>query len=275
MIRAILANAAGATATSIALAFAARSATLGIGFMPILVVSALSALALNTLLLVQARRERARLRGVAQRAMRTAEEDRRRMARDVSEEAAQTLASALLHLRAVPAGSSPADQESLRGARGAIIATMERLERGTGGFHPDLLDLLGMEAALLSMARTARDRVGLKLHTELRPVGALEEPARLALFRVAQEAIDNVVDHANASALCLTTRPEKGMAMVIVEDNGRGFNVREARRGSGTALGLSSMQEVAAYWGGVVRIESRVGSGTRVEIRFPLESCAR
>lgn len=269
--RAILANAAGATTTLIVLMIASRSASGWSEFVPILVISAVSALILNALLVAEAARERARLRGVAARAIRVSDEDRRRIARDVNGEAAQTLASALLHLKAVPAGSSREELNGIRDARGAIIATMERLEQGADDLRPTLLDLLGTEAALLSMARSACDRAGLELHGEIHPLGRLADGPRLALARVVQEAIDNVIDHAMATELELTTRAVADTALVSVSDDGRGFNVRSALRTPDTALGLSSMRELAAYWGGSVRIESRPGSGTRVDIRFPLD----
>ncbi|HUF13944.1 MAG TPA: ATP-binding protein [Longimicrobiales bacterium] len=272
MMRAILANTAGATATAIALVIAARSASDWLELVPILLISAVAAFTLNFVLVVRAQRERTRLRGVALRALRVSDEDRRRRARDVNEEAAQTLASALLHLRAVPPGPSDGGQESIRGVRGAIVATMERLEKGADPLRPALLDMLGAEAALLSMARTACERVGIHLDADMRPLGPLADAPRLALLHIVQEAIDNVVDHAHARVLRLTTCAVDSAAVVIVQDDGRGFSVRHALRSSDHALGLSSMREMAAYWDGSVRIESRSGSGTCVEIRFPLQA---
>lgn len=266
---AVFLNAAGATATSAALLLAGRYASGWPTMAAIVAVSAVLALTLNALLHVRARAERMRLRGVAVRAIRASEEQRQALAHTLSGEAAQSLAGALLHLKAAQGAVDEGGSARIGDARSAIVATMERLERNSAALGPSTLDLLGPEAALVSHARITCERAGLRFHAEAGPLGPLSTGAHTVLFRIAQDAVENVVEHAHASELRLITGHENGMARVVVSDDGGGFDPRAALRQPGGALGLSTMAELAAYWGGDVRIESRRGSGTRIEIRLP------
>lgn len=276
----VLANAAGATATSAALLLAGRYATGWRPIVAILVVSAVLAAALNVTLRLRAQHERTRMRGVALRALRASEQEREEVARALGDEATQLLAGALLNLRAARASRSDRTSASalepgadqLGNARSAIIATMEHLERGSSAMRSSLMDLLGPEAALLSLARTACEHADLRLRADAGVLGPIPAGARMALFRITQDAIENVVQHAHATELILETGHDGREAIVALEDDGDGFDARRALREPGSALGLSTMSELAAYWGGSVRIRSRVGAGTRVEVRFPLKS---
>lgn len=269
---ALLANAAGASATSAALLIAGQR---GIGWpaiTAIMIVSAVLAVTLNVLLRVRARQERMRMRHVAVRAMRASEEEREELARTLSDEAAQKLAGALLHLKAARASQAEGDDDRLAPARMAIVATMEQLERRSAALRPSLVDLVSAEAAIASFASTACEAAGLRLSATIEKTGPLASGAGTALFRIAQEAVQNVVEHAHASELRLEIGREGSESVVVVEDDGRGFDARTAFRQPGGALGLTTMTEVAAYWGGSVRIARRPGSGTRVEIRFPVKA---
>lgn len=269
---AVFANAVGASATSAALLIAGQR---GIGWpaiAAIMVVSAVLAVTLNVLLRVRARQERMRMRHVAVRAMRASEEEREELARTLSDEAAQTLAGALLHLKAARAIAPDGEEDWLTHARRAIVATMEQLEKGSAALKPSLLELVSTEAAIASMARGACDAEGIRLNAKIGGLGPLSSGRAMALFRITQEAIDNVVEHAHASELRLETGRDGSDAVVVIRDDGAGFEVRTTIRPTGGALGLSTMSELAAYWGGSVRFDSRPGSGTRVEIRLSLET---
>lgn len=267
---AVFVNVAGATATSAALLVAGHYASGWPVIVAIVAASAVLALTLNVWLRVRVREDQMRLRGVAVRAIRASEEERQALAHSLSDEAAQALAGALLHLKAARTEAGTAGSDRIGDARSVIVETMERLERNSAALAPSVLELLGPEAALVSLARSACERAGLRFHADAAWLGPLSKPARAAIVRITQDAIENAVEHANATEIRLATGHEDGMARVVVSDDGCGFDSRAVLRRPGGALGLSTMTELAAYWGGQVRIESRTGSGTRIEIRLPM-----
>jgi two-component system sensor histidine kinase DegS len=100
---------------------------------------------------------------------------------------------------------------------------------------------------------------------------SLDEAVRITIFRIIQEALNNVVKHADASHVDLSLEFKENLARIRVRDNGCGFNpdlVRLTRVGR-TSLGLAGMEERAALLGGVVNIQSRPGYGTEVEAVIP------
>jgi|GEM_PF-276754 len=218
---------------------------------------------------VQAGRDR--LRAVASRALSNAEEDRRRVSAELQEDAAQSLASVLVLLRGLRR-AEPSERERLLGqVREGVVLAIERLRSCATDLRPSGLDMLGVGSAIETYARQAAGRAGLELDVRAAPL-ALHGDARLALFRVAEQAIDNVVDHAAARVLRIRMKEREGEAQVVVEDDGRGFSLTDVLSTADRAVGLFAMQETAAYFGGAVGFHSRPGGGTRVEIVFPLES---
>jgi signal transduction histidine kinase len=96
----------------------------------------------------------------------------------------------------------------------------------------------------------------------------------ITLFRIAQEAITNVAKHARAQCASVTVTRREGHLVLLVEDDGCGFDVADTRRSSRRTdhLGLVGMEERAALLGGTVRVESAPGKGTTVLAEVPLES---
>jgi signal transduction histidine kinase len=110
-------------------------------------------------------------------------------------------------------------------------------------------------------------RDGLKV--DLRVTEVRELPARydLALYRIIQEALNNVVKHANTDTATVTLRLGKTSILVMIEDEGVGFDPHSIRKGM-TTLGLTSMRERAELLGGTFRLESQPGVGTRIVVEI-------
>jgi two-component system sensor histidine kinase UhpB len=102
------------------------------------------------------------------------------------------------------------------------------------------------------------------------PTGALSPEVELALYRILQEALSNVVRHAGASHARVRIGRADGVVEAIVEDDGRGFRVDRVLSAGDAGLGLFGMKERAASLGGDVRVESEPGRGTRVSVRIPV-----
>ncbi len=214
---------------------------------------------------------RRRLREIAARALDAAEEERKRISRELHDGTAQTLAALRVRLRLARAAREDADRAALlEEVSEEIGAAMEEIRRIARGLRPPALDMLGLAPAIESHARSVAEATGLAVDIELDPVGGLIMPhAELALYRVLQEALSNVVRHAHAKRVRIQLRRRAGCIEAVVEDDGRGFSVEEALTDGDRGLGLFGMKERASYVGGRVEIASERGVGTRVCVTIP------
>lgn len=214
---------------------------------------------------------RRQLREIAARALRAEEEERKRIARELHDETAQTLAALLIRLRLARGANDAAARDAmLDDVRQEIADALEGVRRFARGLRPPALDELGLVPAIESYARMLENASGLDVEIDADPIGGLLTPeAELALYRVIQEALSNAVRHAGASKVTVRIRPKPGLLVATVEDNGRGFDVAKVMTGQGSGLGLFGMKERAGYMGGRLDILSEPGRGTRVVVDIP------
>ncbi|HEX8360553.1 MAG TPA: sensor histidine kinase [Longimicrobium sp.] len=217
---------------------------------------------------------RERLREVAARALYAAEEERKRIARELHDETAQLLAVLLIRIRVVRNASDPEALEVLLDEmRREIGAALEGVRRFARGLRPPALDELGLIPAIESHIRSVAEVAGFPVRLDAEGVDcALSPEAELAVYRIVQEALSNVVRHAGAASALVRIEREPEQLVVCVEDDGRGFDVARVRNAGG--LGLFGMSERAAYLGGRVDIRSTPGGGTRVRAEIPLSAAA-
>lgn len=209
-------------------------------------------------------------RALAGRLIAAAEEERRRVARDLHDNVCQQLA--FLCITASRLKQSPA----LAGADEAALVA--RLREGLGDvtddirefshrLHPALLEMEGLVTALGSLADEVRTHpldVRLTLGEDLEPV---PPDAALCLFRVAQEGLQNVVRHSGAAGAEVILVREPGALSLTIRDSGKGFDPEAAREAGG--LGLMSMAERVRLLDGTLTIRSRPGAGTELSVRIP------
>jgi two-component system, NarL family, sensor histidine kinase UhpB len=214
--------------------------------------------------------DRQRLRDVAARAFRAQEAERLRIARELQEDTAQTLSTGLFLLRA-------ARQTEERGARDEMLDELrDNLTRTTDAIrgyarvlHPPALKDLGLVAALESYARSLSSSSGLEVQIVADDIsGVLPIEGELALYRIVQEALGNVVRHARATAVLVRVRNAGDAVRTLVEDDGCGFSLEEAEARL-PSLGLFGMRERALSVGGTVEIDSIPGDGTSVRVSIP------
>jgi len=220
------------------------------------------------------------LRGqLLEQAIAAQEDERRRIARELHDQTGQALTSLLVWLRALeaeahgPAGVtvSPARLQELK----TIVAdTLDGVRNLALELRPSVLDDLGLAPTLQRYVRTFQDRhqVAIDFQTVGLDGVRLPPPVETALYRIAQEALTNVIRHAGASRVSLLLAVRQGTAVLIVEDDGAGFDVNRLLHGpvDERRLGLSGMQERAELVGGRLTIESAPGSGTTVFVEVPL-----
>jgi signal transduction histidine kinase len=218
--------------------------------------------------LIEVTEARQELRELSAKLVTTQETERKNLSRELHDAVGQSLSAVQFELHDLAVALRP-DQDDLRGrvdrlrelVEGclAMIRNMARLLR------PAMLDDLGLAAALEGQAREISRYTG--VHVTVQASGLSEElpdEHKICLFRIAQEALNNVCRHANANAAKITLGTASGWVSATIEDDGRGF-----RPGQTKGLGLIGMQERVANLGGTLGIHSEPGKGTKIEVRLP------
>ena len=211
-----------------------------------------------------ARRMR-QLEALSRKLIAAQEAERRAVARELHDDFGQVLTALKLNLQR----RERDDAESIALVDGAI-ARMRDLAQD---LRPPLLDERGLEASLHWYVEREAGRAGLAFHVtaaalEPRPPVSVETTC----FRIAQEALTNVIRHAHARVVNVELSEADGFLLLVVRDDGRGFDVAaaRARAASGASQGLLSMQERAALAGGELAIVSATDRGTTIRAKLPL-----
>ncbi|OGO36041.1 MAG: hypothetical protein A2W35_15155 [Chloroflexi bacterium RBG_16_57_11] len=211
--------------------------------------------------------ERARLAQQAE--MAAVVQERQRLARELHDSVTQLLYSQVLFsgasLKVLRQGNTSLAEQHLARIEQAAQQALKEMRLLVYELRPsnDLDEGLG--SALQRRLEAVEKRSGIHAHLALHREPHLEPPIALALFRIAEEALNNTLKHAQASAVQVSLRAENGRLTLEILDDGRGFDPSENPHGG---MGLANMRERAAALGSALEISSTVGHGTRVVVRI-------
>lgn len=195
--------------------------------------------------------------------------ERRRLARELHDETGQALTSILLGLRAVEEAAGTAEmREAASGLRELVVATLQDVRRLAVQLRPTALDDFGLAPALERLVQTFSEATDIRVELEAQ-LGSERLPAEVetTLYRIVQEALTNIIKHAEASNVSILLVRRDGSATVVIEDDGKGFEPGATREGG---LGLEGMRERAELHDGRLTIESSPDSGTTLAVEVPL-----
>jgi two-component system sensor histidine kinase UhpB len=202
------------------------------------------------------------------------EDERARIARDLHDSLGQQLTALRLALERHQQKLTAPD-DALVHALSLTGTLSEQIDFLAWELRPAVLDDLGLAAALPRFIDAWSAHVGIptKFTNEGFASGQLTHDAEVAFYRVAQEALNNVAKHAHAGRADVVLTASDGVVVMVVEDNGTGFDIADA--GAATnGIGLASMGERAALVGASLDIESEAGKGTCVYLRAPFNGVA-
>jgi len=235
-------------------------------------VAASAAIAIeNSTLFAEIQRSRERLQALSRRQVEMQEDERRALARELHDEIGQLLTGLKLTLDMLAGTVTAEGLESLRESQELVAALMRDIRDLSLNLRPPILDDLGLLPALLWQI----ERYTLRTHVQVtfRHSGLDSRPCspavETAAYRIVQEALTNVARHAQVEAVRVWVRVMKGELVIIVEDQGGGFD-QSLVSTSGFSVGLVGMQERVTLLGGRLHIESSPGAGTRVAVTLPL-----
>jgi signal transduction histidine kinase len=225
------------------------------------------------------KRGRQRYQRLLQHSLAAQEEERKRIARELHDETSQTITSLTLTLQAITemaeAGGvgDPEFMDRIRAAHASAILAGNEIVKLMKELRPTLLDELGLPAAIHRYARDTLQSHGIDVLAEFKCRDERFGPeVELTLFRIAQGAIGNILEHSGAKSASIGLECDDSECVLHVKDDGKGFDVSKLTRvsSSGRGAGLFTMKERAKLVGGRCRIKSQPGRGTDIAVRIPL-----
>lgn len=228
----------------------------------------------NSRLHEETKRQQEMLRALARRLAEAEEAEWQRLARELHDQVGQSLTALGINLnilRASLAGEAPgALQARLEDSLMLLEQVTQRVRNLMVDLRPPVLDDYGLTAALRWYGEQHAARLGIAVQVRNgKAMPRLSPSVEIALFRIFQEALTNVVKHAQATQVTVSLEEDLETVRMIIADNGVGFDpARQAGPGTPPTWGLITMAERALAVGGRFRIESRPGEGTRVIVEI-------
>lgn len=216
-------------------------------------------------MLARLREER---RAGARAALIAQERERRRIARSLHDEAGQTLTAVALEIDRVAAQAPEEQRPRITALASELERTLAEIRRIARELRPEALDDLGLVNALIALSTRLARQGGIRIERRLGDgLPPLSEDVELVVYRVAQEALTNVLRHSGAGSCVLELRAAEGWLTLLVVDDGRGMPPQPDE----ATIGIEGMRERALLVGGQLRVESPPQGGTSVLLRIPVD----
>ena len=190
--------------------------------------------------------------------------ERTRLARELHDETGQALASIRLGLKTL---ERQVGVEPLIQIRELVASALDDVRRLTVELRPPALDDFGLAPALERLTSVVTDRSEIEIQLSVRSPLELSAEYETALYRIVQEALTNIVKHADAHSVSIVVTSAGGMIRAVIEDDGNGFEPEAVRA---EALGLVGMRERVSLLGGRFAVDSTPGLGTTLLVELPL-----
>jgi signal transduction histidine kinase len=200
------------------------------------------------------------------------EQERRRIGRELHDEAGQSLMLLRLQLEMIERDAAPELRPRLAEARGIAERTVTELRRIIAALSPAVLDHLGLERALRQLGARFHKMHAAQLRVAIpKGAAAVSPQVQEVIYRVAQESLQNIAKHSQAQHVNLSLRAADEYVRLSVSDDGAGFNAETAGK-KPMSFGLAGMRERAALLGGTLALRSVPGKGTSVVLQLPRDS---
>jgi PAS domain S-box-containing protein len=209
------------------------------------------------------------LRALSRRLVEAEEAERRRIARELHDRVGQNLSALNINLDIVIGNlKDPELKRRLEDSLKLVDSTLQSIENVMADLRPALLDEYGLGAALAWYAEEYSQRTGIHLSVEVLEAGTdLRPETAVALFRIAQEALNNAAKHSSAKRITVLLKRSGAELALSVSDDGCGFDPAQAPRGR---WGMTTMRERVEAAGGQLAVESCLGKGTTVRASVPV-----
>jgi signal transduction histidine kinase len=225
-------------------------------------------------LLAQSRRRQQELHQLTRQLLSTQEEERKRISRELHDVVAQALSSINLRLAPLKARGTATTKDlqiKIVATRALVEKSAEIVHRFACDLRPAVLDDLGLTPALRSHLNLVAAETGLRISfRSFAGIDSLGLEEKTAIYRICQQALTNVVQHAKAKNVKVRITQRLGKVSLVIQDDGCGFRPRLAlSKGKAVHLGLLGMRERAEMIGGTFSVHSSPGKPTRIAVSLP------
>ncbi len=223
----------------------------------------------------QERQQQANVRAYIQQITRVQEEERKRIARDLHDDVSPDIIVLIQKLDKITSAQRPkmaTVRHNLAEVREQAVKALEGLRATAQGLRPRIIDDLGLVAALEWIAEEMERDQKIQIKVEVKGVDRkMSSETQILLFRIAQEALNNIRKHARASKVVIRLEGRGDTIKMTVTDNGQGFKAPDKIEGMVSAgrLGLMGMHERSKLLNGILRIKSAPGEGTEISVSLP------
>lgn len=205
----------------------------------------------------------------SQRVINAHESERRRIANDLHDGLGQSLV--VIKNRAllgVKRGGEPEQViKELNIISESAVQALEEVREITNDLRPQLIDRLGLTKAISAMIKKVSAMINIE--SEINPVDNLfNEDEEIGIYRIVQESLNNIIKHSNASDASVRIKDDRNRIVIEIVDNGKGFETEI--KGDYGGLGLTGLTERARFLDAELKIESKIGAGTRIELGIPV-----
>lgn len=229
--------------------------------------------------LSEAMRDNQRMRALLLNQMiRIQEEERKRISRELHDETSQSLTAVLLGLRALATSLADESQKAkVLEMRDIVSEALNSVHYMAVRLRPILLDELGIRAAIAKYIETYQKRYNIKVSFTSMNIKEGERffpEIEISLYRIVQEALSNIIKHAEAKEIHVALAYEKEMLKLVIRDDGKGFDpdILEEYQVANNSLGIAGMQERTELLGGTFEITSAWKEGTRIVVEIPAKN---
>ena len=216
------------------------------------------------------------LHALSERAINAQEDERYAIAQSLHDDTGQALSMLIIHLDRIDEQIQPGQKKlkkQVADARALAADSLTELRRILSGLRPAILDDLGLVPSIRWFTRSSLEKVGIHVIVKAPSIPLnLSSALSTTLFRIVQEAVNNIIRHSDAESVTIVLQLSEGLVQLGVEDDGRGFDPQRASRDAVELhkLGLLGIRERAELLGGEVQIESAPEKGTRLKVSIPL-----
>jgi signal transduction histidine kinase len=199
----------------------------------------------------------------AQQLLATQEEERQRIAKDLHDSVGQNI----LFIKNQLLSKEKDDDKLLK----SIDTAIEEVRNISKDLYPNQLQKYGLASAVDALSEQVKDSTGIFISSDLQGIDeALNKNVQINFYRIIQEFVNNTVKHADATAIRITTEQSAKELKLIVQDNGKGFDVAQLKTKANTSFGMLNMEERIKMLKGKVEIESEIGKGTKSVFTIPI-----
>jgi PAS domain S-box-containing protein len=230
----------------------------------------------NAMLIDSLKKHERDLQMLSSQIIRTQEEERKRISRELHDEASQALVAAKINLEMVKQSVPPRMEEvttRLMETSSLLVHTLENLRRISHDLRPSMLDDLGLIPTLRWYTESYTKRLGIPISFHATAFNKkLDFEIETAIYRIVQEALTNIAKHAQAKEVTISLGKKNAKLIIKVEDNGKGFILKTSATGEiySQGVGILGMKERVYNVGGTFHIESKQGRGTNLLVEIPL-----